>query len=68
MSNEGGRRELVLFFKPIPVVVPPGLSDDDKLLAAWAGLPDPEPTGTTATVRAARRRVVELRRERGVTS
>lgn len=60
------RRMMAAFFKPIPVVVPPGLSPDDRLLAAWAGQPDPTPEGRILTVREARRRLIRLRRDRGI--
>lgn len=56
----------VQFFRPIPVVVPPGLTADERLLAAWAGRPDPEPDGRILTVREARLRLIRLRRERGI--
>lgn len=50
---------------PIPVVVPPGLSDDERLLAAWSAHPDPQVwTGEVCTVRLARQRLLVLRRAR----
>lgn len=50
------------FFPPIPVAVPPGLSDDERLLAAWNGRPNPRIEGVD-TVRHARRRLIALRRQ-----
>lgn len=51
------------FFPPIPVVVPPGLNDDERLLAAWSALPDPNVwSGQVDTVRHARQRLLVLRR------
>lgn len=50
---------------PVPVVVPPGLDDDERLLAAWSAHPDPQVwTGEVCTVRLARQRVLMLRRAR----
>lgn len=59
------RRMMAEFFRPIPVAVRTGLSPDDRLLAAWEGLPDPRIEGVQ-TVREARRRLIRLRRERGI--
>lgn len=60
------RRRAASFFPPLPVTVPPGLTPGDKLVAAWAGVPDPPVEGVTYTVREARRRLIALRRERGI--
>jgi hypothetical protein len=53
------------FFASIPVAVPTGLSDDEKLLAAWSGRPNPKVEGVP-TVRWARRRLIALRGQREV--
>lgn len=60
------RRMMAAFFRPVRVAVPPGLSPDDALLAAWEGLPDPKIGDAVHTVREARRRLIRLRRERGI--
>lgn len=55
------------FFTPVPVVLPPGLDDDARLLAAWSAHPDPQVwAGEVSTVRLARQRLLVLRRAREV--
>lgn len=60
------------FFSPIPVTLRPGMSDDEKLLAAWEGVPTDQilwqpivkrgrPNEKRDVVFAARRRVIALR-------
>jgi len=61
------RRQCADFFPPIRVQVPKGLSLDDRILAAWSHLDDDavrrelSRSQSTMTVRAARRRLAELR-------
>ncbi|USQ97259.1 hypothetical protein [Caulobacter sp. RL271] len=61
------RQNGAAFFAPIPVAIPAGMTDpDEKLLAAWSGQPTPTIGAGVPTVRAARRRLIELRRDRDV--
>ena len=57
-----GRVVRARIFEPVPVVVTPDMDADARLLASWAGLPDPQIwRGEVLTVRLARRRLLDLR-------